>query len=251
MEVATHISVYDSFPVTVLSPDWHKIFALDYFEMDRLIEDLPKLYSCSCASSWFSRLSVGEPSRMMTSATIPPAGWPDCVSTRPLSAPVGASTMRTSLFAPAIERSAGGALQAAAKLRRRDREAASRLIDERELTLSVGAGGAPKDAARAGREPLEEHLRVSDARAVLTLDDAVDIRHTFHRHEHSRHVAVGAKLAHRSSGVEGTCDLARTVKRPSGTCSSVNAPSRPAVSTVGVPHPAQTSTMLSLAGCAG
>jgi hypothetical protein len=26
---------------------------LDYFEIDRLIEDLPKLYSCSCAVSWF------------------------------------------------------------------------------------------------------------------------------------------------------------------------------------------------------
>ena len=63
MEVATHISVYDSFPVTVLSPDWHKIFALDYFEMDRLIEDLPKLYSCSCASSWFKVESQWNPTR--------------------------------------------------------------------------------------------------------------------------------------------------------------------------------------------
>jgi hypothetical protein len=26
---------------------------LDYFEIDRLIEDLAKLYSCSCATSWF------------------------------------------------------------------------------------------------------------------------------------------------------------------------------------------------------
>ena len=26
---------------------------LDYFEIERLIEDLAKLYSCSCATSWF------------------------------------------------------------------------------------------------------------------------------------------------------------------------------------------------------
>lgn len=26
---------------------------MDYFEIDRLIEDLAKLYSCSCATSWF------------------------------------------------------------------------------------------------------------------------------------------------------------------------------------------------------
>ena len=26
---------------------------MDYFEIERLIEDLAKLYSCSCATSWF------------------------------------------------------------------------------------------------------------------------------------------------------------------------------------------------------
>ena len=45
MEVATHISVYfGNFPVTVLSPDCLKVFALDYFEIDRLIEDLAKIH---------------------------------------------------------------------------------------------------------------------------------------------------------------------------------------------------------------
>ena len=64
MEVAAHISVYyGNFPVTVLSPDCLKIFALDYFEIDRLIEDLPKLYSCSCASSWFKVESQFKPTR--------------------------------------------------------------------------------------------------------------------------------------------------------------------------------------------
>ena len=64
MEVSTHVSVcHSNFPVTVLSPDCLKIFALDYFEIDRLIEDLPKLYSCSCASSWFKVESQWNPTR--------------------------------------------------------------------------------------------------------------------------------------------------------------------------------------------
>jgi hypothetical protein len=37
--------------------------ALDYFEIDRLIEDLPKLYSCSCASSWFKIENQWNPTR--------------------------------------------------------------------------------------------------------------------------------------------------------------------------------------------
>jgi hypothetical protein len=49
--------------VTVLFLDYLKILALDYFEIDRLIEDLPKLYSCSCASSWFKIESQWNPTR--------------------------------------------------------------------------------------------------------------------------------------------------------------------------------------------
>jgi hypothetical protein len=40
-----------------------KIFRLDYFEIDRLIEDLAKLYSCSCASSWFKTKGQWNPTR--------------------------------------------------------------------------------------------------------------------------------------------------------------------------------------------
>ena len=36
---------------------------LDYFEVDRLIEDLAKLYSCSCASSWFKVEGHRNPTR--------------------------------------------------------------------------------------------------------------------------------------------------------------------------------------------
>src|SRR5262245_23826967 len=36
-----------------LIPILLKTLMLDYFEIDRLIEDLAKLYSCSCAASWF------------------------------------------------------------------------------------------------------------------------------------------------------------------------------------------------------
>jgi hypothetical protein len=36
---------------------------LDYFEIERLIEDLPKLYSCSCATSWFKIESQWKPTR--------------------------------------------------------------------------------------------------------------------------------------------------------------------------------------------
>lgn len=50
-------------PVTVLSPEYTKIFPLDYFEIDRLIEDLPKLYSCSCATSWFKVEGRWNPTR--------------------------------------------------------------------------------------------------------------------------------------------------------------------------------------------
>ncbi len=37
--------------------------SLDYFEIERLIEDLAKLYSCSCATSWFKVQSRLNPSR--------------------------------------------------------------------------------------------------------------------------------------------------------------------------------------------
>jgi len=36
---------------------------LDYFEIERLIEDLAKLYSCSCATSWFKVESQLNPTR--------------------------------------------------------------------------------------------------------------------------------------------------------------------------------------------
>jgi hypothetical protein len=36
---------------------------LDYFEINRLIEDLPKLYSCSCATSWFKVEGQWNPTR--------------------------------------------------------------------------------------------------------------------------------------------------------------------------------------------
>jgi hypothetical protein len=35
----------------------------DYFEIERLIEDLAKLYSCSCASSWFKVEKQMNPTR--------------------------------------------------------------------------------------------------------------------------------------------------------------------------------------------
>jgi hypothetical protein len=36
---------------------------LDYFEIERLIEDLAKLYSCSCAVSWFKVTKQWNPTR--------------------------------------------------------------------------------------------------------------------------------------------------------------------------------------------
>ncbi len=36
---------------------------MDYFEIDRLIEDLAKLYSCSCAASWFKVEGLWNPTR--------------------------------------------------------------------------------------------------------------------------------------------------------------------------------------------
>ena len=36
---------------------------LDYFEVERLVEDLPKLYSCSCATSWFKIQGQRNPAR--------------------------------------------------------------------------------------------------------------------------------------------------------------------------------------------
>lgn len=35
----------------------------DYFEIERLIEDLAKLYSCSCATSWFKVEKQMNPTR--------------------------------------------------------------------------------------------------------------------------------------------------------------------------------------------
>jgi hypothetical protein len=35
----------------------------DYFEIERLVEDLAKLYSCSCATSWFKVENRWSPSR--------------------------------------------------------------------------------------------------------------------------------------------------------------------------------------------
>jgi hypothetical protein len=36
---------------------------LDYFEIDRLIEDLAKMYACSCTSSWFKIEGQSNPTR--------------------------------------------------------------------------------------------------------------------------------------------------------------------------------------------
>jgi hypothetical protein len=36
---------------------------LDYFEIDRLVEDLAKLYSCSCATCWFKVENRWNPTR--------------------------------------------------------------------------------------------------------------------------------------------------------------------------------------------
>ena len=36
---------------------------MDFFEIDRLIEDLPKLYSCSCAACWFKVEGHWNPTR--------------------------------------------------------------------------------------------------------------------------------------------------------------------------------------------
>jgi hypothetical protein len=35
----------------------------DYFEIDRLIEDLAKVYSTACATSWFKASGIRSPSR--------------------------------------------------------------------------------------------------------------------------------------------------------------------------------------------
>jgi|SRR5919199_308877 hypothetical protein len=35
----------------------------DYFEIDRLVEDLAKLYSTACATSWFKIIGNTRPSR--------------------------------------------------------------------------------------------------------------------------------------------------------------------------------------------
>jgi hypothetical protein len=40
-----------------------KVRLLDYFEIERLIEDLAKLYSCSCATSWFKVEGQKNPTR--------------------------------------------------------------------------------------------------------------------------------------------------------------------------------------------
>jgi hypothetical protein len=36
---------------------------LDYFEIERLVEDLAKLYSCSSAASWFKVQNLWHPTR--------------------------------------------------------------------------------------------------------------------------------------------------------------------------------------------
>ena len=36
---------------------------MDYFEIERLVEDLAKLYSCSCATSWFKIERYRDPAR--------------------------------------------------------------------------------------------------------------------------------------------------------------------------------------------
>lgn len=37
---------------------------MDYFEIERLVEDLAKLYSCSCATSWFKVHGRNDPTRI-------------------------------------------------------------------------------------------------------------------------------------------------------------------------------------------
>lgn len=39
------------------------LLILDYFEIERLIEELAKLYSCSCATSWFKVNNQWNPTR--------------------------------------------------------------------------------------------------------------------------------------------------------------------------------------------
>lgn len=51
------------YPATVLSLYCLKVPSLDYFEIERLIEDLAKLYSCSCAASWFKVKNHRNPTR--------------------------------------------------------------------------------------------------------------------------------------------------------------------------------------------
>lgn len=46
-----------------LIPFHTKTLTLDYFEIERLVEDLAKLYSCSCASSWFKVEGLRNPTR--------------------------------------------------------------------------------------------------------------------------------------------------------------------------------------------
>ena len=57
------IVFYKARPATVLSRNPNIILALDYFEIERLIEDLAKLYSCSCATSWFKVQGQWSPTR--------------------------------------------------------------------------------------------------------------------------------------------------------------------------------------------
>ena len=35
----------------------------DYFEMDRLVEDLAKIYSTACATSWFKIMGIRRPTK--------------------------------------------------------------------------------------------------------------------------------------------------------------------------------------------
>jgi hypothetical protein len=58
-----HNFFFQATPATVLSLNNNIMFTLDYFEIDRLIEDLAKLYSCSCASSWFKVEGQWNPTR--------------------------------------------------------------------------------------------------------------------------------------------------------------------------------------------
>ena len=50
-------------PSNSLISSLQKISTLDYFEIDRLIEDLAKLYSCSLATSWFKVKNQWNPTR--------------------------------------------------------------------------------------------------------------------------------------------------------------------------------------------